>query len=95
MPAYLIADVDVTDPILFEQYRAQVPATIAAYGGKYIVRGGKTEVLEGQWQPKRMIVLEFPNTGRLREWYQSKEYAPLMELRKRAAKTNAILLEGL
>jgi uncharacterized protein (DUF1330 family) len=94
MPAYLIAEVEVQDTALFEEYRAQVPATIAAYGGRYIVRGGKTEVTEGDWQPKRLIVLEFPSLDRLKEWYHSKEYTPLIELRKRAARTNVIMVEG-
>ena len=94
MPAYLIAEVEILDPAQFEQYRAAVPATIAAYGGRYLVRGGKTEVMEGEWQPKRLILLEFPSLDRLREWYRSKEYAPLIALRQRAARTNVILVEG-
>jgi uncharacterized protein (DUF1330 family) len=94
MPAYLIAEVNVTDPVLFEQYRAVVPSTIAAYGGKYIVRGGAHETLEGSWNPKRMIVLQFETMARLKEWYGSKEYAPLIELRKKSANTNVIAIEG-
>ena len=94
MAAYLIADVDVVDHALFEEYRAAVPATIAAYGGKYIVRGGKTEVGEGTWQPKRMIMLEFADMEKLKAWYHSKEYAPLMAMRLKAARTNMIMLEG-
>ena len=82
MPAYLIAEVEVTDPAVFEQYRAGVPATIAAYGGKYLVRGDALEVLEGTWQPKRVILLHFDIMARLKEWYGSKEYVPLLALRK-------------
>ena len=94
MSAYLIAEVEVTDPAVFEQYRAGVPATIAAYGGKYLVRGGALEALEGTWQPKRVILLQFDSMARLKEWYQSKEYAPLIALRKAGAKTNVIAIEG-
>ena len=94
MSAYLIAEVEVTDPAVFEQYRAGVPATIAAYGGKYLVRGGGLEALEGTWQPKRVILLQFDSMARLKEWYQSKEYAPLIALRKAGAKTNVIAIEG-
>ncbi len=94
MAAYIIAEVEVLDPVMFEQYRAAVPATIAAYGGRYVVRGGATEVYEGTWQPKRVIVLEFPDLARLREWYRSSEYAPLIALRNQCARTNVISLEG-
>ena len=94
MSAYLIAEVDVTDPVVFEQYRAGVPATMAAYGGSYLVRGGAFEALEGTWQPKRVIVLQFESMARLKEWYNSKEYAPLLALRKKCANTNVIAIEG-
>lgn len=95
MPAYVIAELEVTDPAAFEEYRKGVPATIAAYGGRYIARGGALDALEGGWNPKRMVVLEFPSMDRARAWYSSDEYRPLMQLRQRAAKTRAILLEGL
>ncbi len=94
MSAYLIAEVTITDPAVFEQYRAGVPATIAAYGGKYLVRGGACEGLEGTWQPKRVIVLQFDSMARLKEWYGSKEYAPLLALRQKCANTNVIAIEG-
>ena len=94
LAAYLIAEVDVIDATMFDEYRKGVPATIAAYGGKYLVRGGKTEVGEGTWQPKRMIVLEFADMKKLKAWYHSKEYAPLMAMRKKAARTNVVMLEG-
>lgn len=94
MSAYLIAEVEVTDPAVFEQYRAGVPATIAAYGGKYLVRGGALEVLEGTWQPKRVILLQFDSMARLKEWYGSKEYAPLLTLRKKCATTSVVAIEG-
>jgi uncharacterized protein (DUF1330 family) len=94
MTAYIIVDLEVTDPALFEQYRAAVPATISAYGGKYLVRGGAFDVLEGTWQPKRVIVLEFETMARLKEWYGSPDYAPLRSLRAKCAKTNVIAIEG-
>lgn len=94
MSAYLIAEVEVTDPVVFEQYRAAVPATITAYGGKYLVRGGAFEALEGTWLPKRVIVLQFDSMARLKEWYHSKEYVPLIALRQKSAKTSVIAVEG-
>jgi uncharacterized protein (DUF1330 family) len=94
MSAYIIVDLEITDPPLFDQYRAAVPATINAYGGKYLVRGGAYETLEGTWQPKRVIVLEFPSMARLKEWYGSPDYAPLRTLRAKCAKTNVIAIEG-
>ena len=95
MPGYVIADVEVTAPELFEQYRAQVPATIAKYGGRYLVRGGKTESPEGGWTPRRLIVLEFESLARAKEWYDSPEYRPLIALRQRSAKTEIVLVEGM
>ena len=95
MPAYIIVDLEITDPALFDQYRAAVPATISAYGGKYLVRGGAFEALEGNWQPKRVIVLQFDNMARLKEWYGSPDYAPLRSLRAKCAKANVIAVEGL
>lgn len=95
MSAYIIVDLEITDPALFEQYRAAVPATISAYGGKYLVRGGAFEALEGNWQPKRVIVLQFESMARLKEWYGSPDYAPLRSLRAKCAKVNVIAVEGL
>ena len=94
MPAYLFANVEVTDAAGYEQYRQRVFATIEAYGGRYLVRGGATEVLEGDWMPKRMVILEFPDLGQLKAWYQSPEYHPLLELRQRTAKSTLIAVEG-
>jgi uncharacterized protein (DUF1330 family) len=94
MPAYLFANVDVTDPAGYEQYRQQVSATIEAYGGRYLVRGGSTEVLEGDWMPKRMVILEFADMAQLKAWYQSPEYRPLIELRQRTAMSTLVAVEG-
>jgi uncharacterized protein (DUF1330 family) len=92
--AYLVADVEITDPAGFEEYRGAVPATIAAYGGRYLVRGGETEVLEGDVDLHRVIVLEFPSMERLRAWYDSPEYRPLIALRERTARTTLWAVEG-
>ncbi len=94
MAAYVIVEVEVTDPQLFGEYAKGVPATIAAYGGKYLVRGGKTETKEGGWEPKRMVVLEFPSMDQARKWYHSPEYKPLLAMRLKAAKAKLILVEG-
>ena len=94
MAAYVLADVNVKDPALFEEYRGKVGATIEKYGGRYIVRGGSTEVLEGEWQPRRVVVLEFPSLERAKEWYNSADYRPLIALRQRAADTQVVMVEG-
>lgn len=95
MAAYLIADVDVADGAAYETYRQQVPAVIAAYGGRYLVRGGATEPLEGSWSPKRSVLLEFPSMAALKSFWESPEYRPLRALRERAAKSNIIAVAGL
>jgi uncharacterized protein (DUF1330 family) len=89
-----VADIDVTDADTFEKYRVGVPATIAAYGGKYLIRGAQGEVLEGSWNPKRLVVLEFESLIRVKEWYNSPEYADLKKLRQSASKGNLIFAEG-
>ena len=94
MAGYLIAEIEVHDPALFEEYRKQVPATIARYGGKYLVRGGATDTIEGGWTPARLVVLEFPSLEQARKWYHSAEYKPLLAMRLKAAKSKAILAEG-
>ena len=94
MPAYLIANIDITDPDLFATYRAQVPAVIAQYGGKYAVRGGAVETVEGTSPFQRLIVLEFPTMAVLKSFYHSAEYAPLIALRQKASRGDVILVEG-
>lgn len=95
MPAYVIADIEVIDQGLYEQYRQGVPATIAAHGGRYLARGGETDVLEGSWSPKRCVILEFPDMERFRAWWSSPEYAPLRAIRQRAAKSHLVVTQGL
>jgi len=94
MPAYIIVDVTITDPQLYEEYKKLTPASIAAWQGKFIVRGGATETLEGDWQPGRFVMLEFPNAELARQWWHSTEYAPAKNIRQRAASTKMILAEG-
>ena len=94
MAGYVIAEVDVHDVALFEDYRKLVPPTIAQYGGKYAVRGGACESKEGNWQPKRLVVLEFPTVEQARKWYHSQEYAPALALRLKAARTKMVIVEG-
>jgi uncharacterized protein (DUF1330 family) len=94
MPAYVIANVNVQDAAAFEEYRRQVPATIAKHGGRYVVRGGHVERLEGAWNPTRLVVLEFPSMAEARRWYDSEEYRAPKALRMTCAVTDVILVEG-
>jgi len=92
VPAYFIVDNEVTDPAGFEEYRKQVPGTVEKYGGKFLVRGGQVQALEGDWKPKRIVVTEFPNIEQARRWYDSEEYRALKVLR--AARGSVVLVEG-
>ena len=94
MSAYLIAEIDLTDPVAYEEYRKQVPGVIAKYGGRYVVRGGKVESLEGGWSPKRLAVVEFASMEQALKFYRSAEYAPLIKLRQKASKGKLVVVEG-
>ena len=94
MSAYVIVEIEITDPVGYEDYKKQASATVHQYGGKYIVRGGTTEVLEGDWKPKRIVILQFENRERAREWLNCPEYAEPRKMRHRTAKTRMILVEG-
>jgi uncharacterized protein (DUF1330 family) len=94
MAAYVIAELTVTDPTGFEEYRRGVESTIKQHGGRYLVRGGWSDTLEGAWRPSRVVVLEFPSVEAARRWYDSPEYAPLKALRMKTARTEALLIEG-
>jgi len=94
MAAYVFGEIEVTDPATYEEYRKQVMAVVTKYGGKFIVRGGEVETLEGGWAPKRFVALEFPSMEQAQKWYRSPEYAPLIELRKKASRGRLILVEG-
>ncbi len=95
MPAFIIADIDVTDLEGFEAYRKLVAPTIADAGGRYRVRGGAFDVVEGEWQPKRLVILEFDSMAAARAWYESDAYAPVKAIRQKSARTNVVLVEGL
>ncbi len=94
MAAYVIADVKIEDPVQYEDYRKMVPATIAAYGGRFIARGGQTEVLEGEWRPNRVVIIEFESVERAKEWWASEEYRAARELRQRTSTGSLIVVEG-
>ena len=94
MAAYVIGDIEVTDQAIYDEYRKQVPATLEKYGGRFVVRGGKTEPLEGGWAPKRLVMLEFPTMEQALKWYRSPEYKPLIALRQRAARGKLVAVEG-
>jgi uncharacterized protein (DUF1330 family) len=94
MAAYVIVDIDVHDAPGLEEYRRQVPATVAKYGGRFVVRGGSFQTLEGDWQPKRLVVLEFPSTEQAKRWYSSEEYRPLLAMRLKASTSNIVLVDG-
>jgi uncharacterized protein (DUF1330 family) len=95
MAAYVIADIDVHNPEKFEDYRKQAGATSAEFGGKYLVRGGKLDVLEGQWNPKRFVIIEFPSVEKAKAWWDSQAYAGPKAIRQSAAKSNFIVVEGM
>jgi uncharacterized protein (DUF1330 family) len=94
MPAYLIADVTPTDQATMDEYRKQVPATVAKYGGRFLVRGGAHQVVEGDWKPNRLVVIEFPSLEQARRWYDSEEYKGPKALRIQAGRTNLVMVEG-
>jgi uncharacterized protein (DUF1330 family) len=95
MAAYLLAESQITDQATYDSYKRQVAPVIAKFGGQFIVRGGPIEVLEGTWQPSKLVIIEFPDMGTLKSWYTSAEYAPLLALRQSAATDHLIAVEGL
>ncbi len=94
MPAFVIVDITVTDPVGYEEYKNLAAPTVAAYGGKYLARGGKTEVLEGDWSPKRLVILEFPTAERAKQWLESPEYRPARAVRHKTATTTMVVIQG-
>jgi uncharacterized protein (DUF1330 family) len=95
MPAYVVVDIEVNDPQTYEEYKLLAPPAIAAYGGRYLARGGRAATLEGDWSPKRLVILEFPSFDRAKEWWASAEYAEAKALRQRCASTRMVAVEGL
>jgi uncharacterized protein (DUF1330 family) len=94
MSAYVIAEVSITDPDLFAEYRKLVPPTLEKYGGRFVVRGGAVDTKEGGWTPSRIVVIEFPSMDQARKWYHSAEYSGPLAMRLKAASTKLILVEG-
>ncbi len=95
MAAYIIVQVDVKDPARYERYKSLVPPSFQKYGGRFVVRGGKTETLEGDWAPKRFVIVEFPSVEQAKAWWASPEYAEAKALRQATAETQMIVAEGL
>ena len=94
MSAYIIAEVKVHDAQIYDEYRGQVQPTLEKYGGRFVVRGGETELLEGDWNPSRLVVLEFPSADDAKAWWSSDEYAGPKALRQRSAVTQMVLVQG-
>jgi uncharacterized protein (DUF1330 family) len=94
MAAYVIGDIEVTDPAAFQEYRNRLGATIEQYGGRFVIRGGRVNSKEGDWQPHRLLMLEFPSFEQAERWYNSSEYQPLIAIREKAARTHLIIAEG-
>ena len=94
MSAYVINDMEITDPQRFEEYKRLSPPTVAAYGGRFLARGGEVTAVEGGWQPRRLVVLEFPSVAQARAWLDSAEYAPARRLRQLSANSRMVVIEG-
>lgn len=95
MSAYIVVQVDVHDPTRYEDYKKLVSPSLEKYGGRFIVRGGRTETLEGNWTPKRFVIVEFPSVEQAKAWWSSREYADAKTLRQATASTQMIVAEGL
>ena len=95
MSAYVITDVEITDANLCRQFLEQVTATVENHGGRFVVRGGGTDIIEGDWTPKRIAILVFDSTERAKEWLGSPEYAALDDIRTRSSSINMVVVEGL
>ena len=94
MPAYILAEIHVTDAAAYEPYRPLAAASIARFGGRFLVRGGKADLLEGTPAPERMVVAEFPDADAARRWYNSEEYQAALKIRQAASRGRVILVEG-
>src|SRR5262245_57519986 len=95
MAAYVISDIEIHSPESYDEYKRIAPASISAYGGRYLIRGGDVQILEGEWKPKRCVVLEFPSLEQAKAWWSSQEYAPAKALRQSAAETQMVVVEGM
>ncbi|HEX3521946.1 MAG TPA: DUF1330 domain-containing protein [Stellaceae bacterium] len=94
MAAYLIADIQVTDPATYDQYRPLAAASVARFGGRFVVRGGKIDLLEGEPEPERIVVIEFADADAARRWYRSEEYQRALKIRQSASRGRVFLVEG-
>lgn len=94
VPAYVLAEIDITDPQRYKDYAAHTPASIAKHGGRWVVRGGRTQVLEGEWEPGRVVIIEFPDLDAALGWFNSDEYQDLAAIRREASTTRLLVVEG-
>lgn len=94
MAAYIVADIEITDPAAYEQYKPKAGAALHKYGAKILVRGGAVQPKEGGWAPKRLVVIEFPDMAALRRFYDSPEYATARQIRQRASRAKLVFVEG-
>jgi len=94
MAAYVVVDIHVQDPVRYEEYKRLAAASVTAFGGRYLVRGGAVTKIEGDWNPARVVVLEFPSAARAKEWWNSDLYRPIKAIRHATARSSMILIEG-
>ena len=94
MPAYVVVQIEIHDPATYEGYKQLTPGSLAPYGGRFIVRGGATQALEGDWSPQRFVIVEFPDAEHARAWWHSPEYAPAKAMRQASSHTQMLLVEG-
>ena len=94
MSAYIITDIEITDPAAYEEYKKQSPVSLAQYGGRFIARGPEPEVLEGDWKPGRVVILEFDSAEQARAWWNSPEYRDARDLRQRVSRGSLVLVDG-
>ena len=95
MSAYVVVQVDIKDPVRYEDYRKMVPASLEKYGGRFLVRGGKTHTMEGGWAPKRFVLVEFPSVEQAKAWWDSPEYRAARDLRWATSESQLIIAEGI
>jgi len=95
MAAYVIVDVSIHDDVEYEEYKKLTPPSIKTYDGRFVVRGGQSTTLEGDWKPERIVILEFPTVERAHEWWNSELYSKAKAIRQRAAKTKMIIVQGM
>lgn len=95
MPAYIIVDVEITDPKEYEEYKKHTPGSLVPFDGKFLTRGGAVETLEGDWKPGRLVILEFPSVDKAKAWWNSPGYAPAKLIRQRASNTQMIVVDGI